>query len=79
MKFQTVLEAVRSWPIEEQARLVDLIQDDLETDAKEGALSPEQVIQVERRIAAYEADPTIGIPWEQFEAHIDTRLKELGE
>jgi putative addiction module component (TIGR02574 family) len=42
-------------------------------------LTAAQIAEIERRLAAYDADPSIGIPWKQFEAHIDERLKELGE
>jgi putative addiction module component (TIGR02574 family) len=79
MEFQAVLDAVRAWPVDERVRLVDQIQDELETHADNVILTDDQTKEVERRIAAYDADPSIGIPWEQFEDHMDKQLKELGE
>jgi putative addiction module component (TIGR02574 family) len=79
MEFQAVLDAVRAWPVDEQVRLVDQIQEELDTQANDLALTPDQAKELRRRVATHQADPTIGIPWEQFEAHIDKRLEELGE
>ena len=79
MEFQAVLDAVRSLPVDDQVRLVDHIKDDLQTLVKDTGLTPEQIKEIERRITAYDADPIIGIPWEEFETHIDKRLEELGE
>ncbi len=79
MGFQAVLELVRALPAEEQLRLVDLIEDELlpETDVPD--LTPEQIKEIKRRVAEHEANPSIGIPWEEFEAHTDKHLEELGE
>lgn len=79
MEFQAVLDAVRATPVDDQVRLVDLIQDELETHADDLLLTDDQIKEVERRMTAYDADRTIGIPWEQFEDHMEKQLKELGE
>ncbi len=76
MNFQTVLDAVRAWPIDDQERLVDLIKDDLVGDP---TLTAAQKKEIKRRLSRYDADPSIGISSEQFEDHMDKRLKELGE
>jgi len=34
--------------------------------------------EIKRRLARYDADPSIGISSKQFEDHMDTQLKELG-
>lgn len=77
MEFQAVLDAVRAWPVDDQVRLVDLLQDDLLS--QDADLTPELMRELDRRVANFEADPSIGIPWDKFEAHMDKRLKELGE
>jgi putative addiction module component (TIGR02574 family) len=79
MEFQAVLDAVRAWPVDDQVRLVDLIQDELETHTDHLVLTDAQTKEIERRIAAYDADSTIGILWEQFEVHMDKQLNELGD
>jgi putative addiction module component (TIGR02574 family) len=79
MEFQAVLDAVRSLPVDDQVRLVDQIHEELEALANDLNMTPEQIKEIERRIAAYDADPSIGIPWEEVEAHIDKQLEELGE
>lgn len=61
MEFQAVLEAVRSLSVEEQARLVDLIQDGLNDDPD---LTPELMAELDRRIADAKANPKDGVPWE---------------
>ncbi len=79
MEFQAVLDAVRALPVDDQVRLVDQIQDDLQALARDLKMTPDQIREIERRIAAYDADPSIGIPWEVVEADVDKQLEELGE
>ena len=79
MEFQNVLEAVRALPVDDQVRLVDQIHDDLQELTASSQLSPEQTQEIERRIKAYEANPSIAIPWDDVDAGIDKQLEELGE
>ena len=79
MEFQAILDAARALPVDDRARLVDLIQEELETQDDGRSLSDEQIWEIRRRVAAHDADPCRSIPWEQFEAHIDKRVEELGE
>lgn len=64
-----VLEAINSWPVEEQLELVDAVYDRL---AAEGAIvpSPEQWAEIERRMAEHEADPSSALTREEFEARM---------
>ena len=78
MSFDTILEAVRSLPTKEQERLVTLIQGELQT-CPDPDFPPEAVEEIKRRAAEYDADPSIGIPWETVEANVDALLEELGE
>lgn len=79
MEFQAVLEAVRALPLNEQIRLAGQIDDDMQALAKTFPLTPEQMQEIERRLAAYDANPSIGIPWEDVETAMDKQLEELGE
>ncbi len=76
MEFQTVLDAVRAWPIDDQERLVDLIRDDLVGDP---TLTAAQKKEIKRRLSKYDANPRGGLTSEQFEDHMEKQLKELGE
>ena len=75
MEFQVVVDAVRSWPVEDQARLVDLIQDDLIAQDEEHELTPELMQELDRRINEVEANPDDGVPWEQVLAEARARHK----
>ncbi|MBI1831213.1 MAG: addiction module protein [Planctomycetes bacterium] len=79
MEFQAVLEAVRALPKDEQVRLMEKIHDDWRDELSTSGLTAEQKKEIERRLASYDADPSIGIPWEDVETHIERRLEELGE
>jgi putative addiction module component (TIGR02574 family) len=79
MKFQAVVDAVRSLPAQDRARLVHLIQRELQSEGVDPDLTPAAVQEVKRRLAAFEGDPSIGVPWEEVEARIQKQLKELGE
>ena len=79
MEFQAVLDAVRALPMDDRARLVDLIQEELDTHDDDHGLSDEQVREIRRRVAAHDADPSRSISWEEFEAHIDRRMEEIDE
>jgi putative addiction module component (TIGR02574 family) len=79
MEFQAVLDAVRSLAAEDRLRLVHLIQDELQSEGVDPDLTPAAVQEVRRRLAAFEADPSVGVPWEEVEARMQKQLKELGE
>jgi putative addiction module component (TIGR02574 family) len=63
MEFKAVLDAVRALSTEEQARLVDMIQDDLFSQTEPAQFSDEQATEIVRRVAAYDANPQVGAPW----------------
>ena len=60
-----VLDAVRALPVDDQARLIDLIQDELIAQDADPNLTPELMQELDRRIADIEANPGGGVPWEQ--------------
>jgi putative addiction module component (TIGR02574 family) len=75
MEFQAVLDAVRSLPTEEQARLVDMIQDELESSASDTDLSPVQIEELDRRLADIKKNPGAGTPWEQV--RVEARARQV--
>ena len=79
MGYQALLDAVRALPVEDQRRLVDVIGTELTSHLNELGLTAAQLREIKRRSAAYDADPSVAIPWAKVEAGIDQQLKELGE
>ena len=63
-KYPQVFALPRDQRIALAHQLWDSVQADLEADA----ISPEFVIELERRIAELRADPSIGVPWEVVQA-----------
>ena len=57
--------------VDEKYDLLDAIWEDLEAHAP--GLSAEQTEELDRRIAEYEKNPPIGIPWEQVKAGLPKR------
>jgi putative addiction module component (TIGR02574 family) len=79
MEFQTILDAVRSLAAEDRVRLVHVIQNELQAEGIDPDLTPAGVQEVKRRLAAFDADPSVGVPSEDVEARMHKHLKELGE
>jgi len=79
MEFQTVLDAVRSLAAEDRVRRVHVIQNELQAEGIDPDLTPAGAQEVKRRLAAFDADPSVGVPWEDVEARMHKHLKELGE
>ena len=71
---QAVLTEVDAWPIEDRIRLVQEIWDRLAGQGHELELSPEIKAEIDRRLAAHEANPAAATPWEQMEAETMARL-----
>lgn len=55
----------------EKYELIDALWEDLETHPR--AISAEQAEELDRRIAAYEANPPVGSTWEQVRAGLPKR------
>jgi putative addiction module component (TIGR02574 family) len=77
MEFQAVLDAVRALPVDDQVRLVDQIRDELGTQGVDAVadLTPEQVDELDRRLADIAANPDDVVPWEQVLAAARARHK----
>lgn len=55
----------------EKFELLDALWEDLE--AHTSTLSAEQAEELDRRIAAYEKNPPVGLPWEQVKDGLPKR------
>jgi putative addiction module component (TIGR02574 family) len=75
MDLQTVLAEIDSWPIEDRIRLVQEVWDRLADQGHELELSDVMKAELDRRLAAHEANSDAAIPWEQVEAEALARLR----
>ena len=73
MDQQTVWQAVQSWPAEEQIEFVSRVWDNLIDNGWQPELTDELMAELDRRWAAYEADPTNVYTWEQVVEKIKGR------
>ena len=60
----------------ERAALVEAIWDSIAPHAEAAPLTEAQKAEVDRRLAAHQADPQSAIPWEQVEAAALARLRK---
>jgi len=60
--------------VAERIALVQDIWDSIAADAELSALTDEQKQEIDRRLAAHQANPQAAIPWEQVEAEALARL-----
>lgn len=70
MDVATVLREVNSWPVEDQLRLVESVWDRLLQAGAEPEVTEAQKAELDRRLAALDADPDNVIPWEEVQAHL---------
>jgi putative addiction module component (TIGR02574 family) len=62
--------------VEERIRLVQEIWDSIAAEAEKVPLTEAQRREVDRRLAAHQANPQAAIPWEQVEAEALDRLRQ---
>jgi putative addiction module component (TIGR02574 family) len=68
MDYKTALAAVNALSVEDRLRLADEIYESVEADGPE--LSEELKRELDRRIAAADANPEAGVPWEVVKARL---------
>jgi putative addiction module component (TIGR02574 family) len=61
----TTLQAVRCWPLEDQLELLFRLWDQLVEDGWQPEPTEELATELDRRLAAHEADPGNVHTWEQ--------------
>ncbi|HEX4295772.1 MAG TPA: addiction module protein [Rhizomicrobium sp.] len=67
-----ILDELRKLDPEERAELIEELWESVEED--DFFLTDEQAAEIERRAAELEADPSIGIPWEEIRADLRKRF-----
>jgi putative addiction module component (TIGR02574 family) len=65
-----VLQEVDGWPLEDQVQLVNQLWDRIESQGYETELTEMQKAELDRRLAAHEADPQAGSTWEEVKARL---------
>jgi putative addiction module component (TIGR02574 family) len=74
MNYEELLRECLSLSVEDRIQLAGDIWDSI-GDA-EFVIPEEHRIELERRIAAYEADPSGGVPWEEARERLLRQLRE---
>lgn len=64
------LDTVRTWPVEDQLELVFRLWDQISDAGWRPVPSPELLAELERRLAAHDADPRRALTWEQVVARV---------
>ncbi len=68
MDISTILHEVNRWPLDERLRLIDAVWEGIGDAGQNVPLPESHREELQRRIAALDADPSIGIPWEVVKA-----------
>jgi putative addiction module component (TIGR02574 family) len=66
----STLQAVQTWPVEEQLDFLFRAWDQLLDSGWRPEPTEELRTELERRLAAHQADPTRTLTWEQVVAHV---------
>ena len=62
---QAVWQAVQTWPLEDRLELASRLWDQLVDGGWQPELTDELKAELDRRLVAYEADPSNVLTWEQ--------------
>ena len=73
MDFATTLTHISTMNIDERIRLVQAIWDSIEAEQAQLDLTEDEKQELDRRIAAHEANPTDVLTWEEIEAYVKRR------
>jgi putative addiction module component (TIGR02574 family) len=76
MTFSDALSVVRAMSLDDRIRLVQAVWDDIAAAQPEIELTDAQIEELDRRLAAYEANPDRVVPWEEVQAQAERRLKK---
>jgi putative addiction module component (TIGR02574 family) len=66
----TALHAAQGWTVAEQVEFVQRLWDHIVDSGWQPQLTAEQRAELDRRLAAHEADPTNVLTWEEVLAHL---------
>jgi putative addiction module component (TIGR02574 family) len=74
MSSTEILKAAEALPLDERIKLAQELWDNVTGSGHDSDLTPEQVAELDRRLADFEKNPHDGIPWEQVEADLNQRF-----
>lgn len=64
------LEAARTWPLDDRLELIFDLWDQIVDSGWKPDATAELTEELERRVAAHEADPSRVLTWDQVVAHV---------
>jgi putative addiction module component (TIGR02574 family) len=76
MDYQSVLNEVESWSVDDRVRLVQDVWDQLADQGYEPELTEEMKAELDRRIEELDRNPDAGVPWEEVKARVLGRLRK---
>jgi putative addiction module component (TIGR02574 family) len=75
MDFAATLEAARALSVDERIELINIIWNEIADEGAVPDLTDAQKAELDRRLAALEADPDSGIPWETVKAEFEATMR----
>ncbi len=72
-KVAQTLHEITTWPVQDQVDLLHQIWDRLAEAGWQPELTEEQKAEFDRRLDAYEADPSIAFTWDDIVKHVRGR------
>jgi putative addiction module component (TIGR02574 family) len=70
MDMTSALQVVQTWPLADQVEFVQRVWDHIVETGWQPDLTDEQKAELDRRLNAYQADPTNVLTWEEILAHL---------
>jgi putative addiction module component (TIGR02574 family) len=70
MDMATALSEIEAWPIDERVEFVQTVWDRIVDSGWQPTLSDPQKAELDRRLAALEADPKNVVTWEEITEHV---------
>jgi putative addiction module component (TIGR02574 family) len=74
MSATEILKAAKALPLEERIGVAQDLWEDITSNGYDPDLTPEQAVELDRRLADFEKNPHDGVPWEQVEADLNKRF-----
>lgn len=73
----TLLDAAKSLPLADRIELIDGLWESVAGEGYEPALTPEQAVELDRRLEAHQRNPADVVAWESIKADLGNRQQKL--